>query len=381
MTNITENPKRVQEIYVAGARKLMLERTVVEAPLFDLPAKMVMGNLSSIHALPDIVKTITERVSPEELGTRLRSLGVQVGLGPQGIGWMYIIGRLQRYLNAGWPDREPTFDDHAEAAVVLSFYERLMRSYRSDGKVGPDEEGAEAGWPTLSEADVMDVESRARERGAPRDPHSVRRSLAQLESFIWIVHADARDGIWHHGPYPLSDGSILVFKELTDLQPDYLPWARDAGLSVSRVVVALILSDVDCAVDMVGGLHISDGDYLQHCAGIEILAGDALEPIDEERLAEIAAETKSRQKRLFVQMMSWDDDLKVSHGATQYANDLRGVFELAGFSPEEIQRELIEPFEAAGAAYTESLKNGEYVPTVFGYLGGETPPRVPDVNA
>jgi hypothetical protein len=215
-------------------------------------------------------------------------------------------------------------------------------------------------------------------RGPIQDVTGARRAIAQLEAFIFMLHADARDGINHHGPYDLGDNRVLLVKEHTDIQNLYLPWGRDHRASVSRVVLALVLEDVDCRVDFVGGLHISPQDYLGRCVGFEVLVGDDLHSVSEAEWHEIAKGVSPLNRSLLKLYMNWSEREKVVHGAVQYGNVLRGWMETAGFTEAETRRIVIEPMIENGELYSERLIRKEY-PPIWEFVGGDYPP-VPEIR-
>ncbi|MEV4420151.1 hypothetical protein AB0L40_09280 [Patulibacter sp. NPDC049589] len=368
------DPNEIEALNLAGVRTLMGARTALEAPLLDVPGKMIHGNYAMAHTLPSIARAIEERVPAEELGRRLKQTSVQMSIGLGGLLFTYVLGRLQRHLDAGWPDGGRVDDDEG-AAFVYSWWARAMREYRNDGRLLPG--GDARGWPILGDADVKELAGLALERGPVQDTAGARRSIAQLEAFIFMLHADARDGINHHGPYDLGDGRILLVKEHTDIQNLYLPWGPDHRASESRVVLALVLQDVDCRIDFVGGLHI-DEDYLSRCVGFEVLVGDDLRSVSEQEWHELAESLGPLNRSLLKHYMGWDERQKVDHGAVQYGNVLRGWMETAGFTEAETRRIVIDPMVAAGERYTDRIVGGDF-PPIWDFVGGDYPP-VPSIR-
>jgi hypothetical protein len=373
---MTFDPNEVEALNLAGVRTLMSARTAVESSLLDVPGKMIYGNYAMALTLPQIARAIDERMPAEELGRKLKQVSVQMSIGLGGLLFTYVVGRLQRHLDAGWPDAGRVDDDEG-AAFVYTWWARAMSEYRNDDRLLPD--GDARGWPILGDADVAELADRALTRGPMQDVSGARRAIAQLEAFIFMLHADARDGINHHGPYDLGEGRTLLVKEHTDIQNLYLPWGPDHRADVSRVVVALVLQDVDCRIDFVGGLHISPQDYLSRCVGFEVLVGDDLHPISESEWHDIGASLTPLNRSLMRYYMGWDERQKVVHGAVQYGNVLRGWMETAGFTPEETRRIVIEPMVAAGEPYAEKLIAGNY-PPIWDFVGGDYPP-VPAIRA
>jgi hypothetical protein len=372
-------PGRVEELYFEGIRKLMLGRSALEVPLLDVPGKMIIGDYAVAHGMPHVVAELEKIMPAEELGQRLKTLGVQAAIGIQGSMWGYVLGRLQRQLDAGFPDHG-RLDDDEEAALVYSWWARAIRVYREDDKLVPTQEGAVKGWPILPAGEAEALATRATERGPLTDIPGTRRALAQLEAFIFMLHADARDGTFHHGPYPLENGSILLVKELTNLQSEYMPWGVDNGTEVSRVVVAMVLDGVECEVDLVGGLHITPENYLERCTGVAMFADDDLHPITESEVQELGKVAGPRGRKLFMTFMNWDERQKVMHGTDQYASFLRGWFEAAGLTPDDFRRIVVGPFREASEPYAERLIARDY-PPIWEYVASEQEPKLPGVHA
>src|SRR4051794_38785805 len=112
MTTST-SARSVQDTFERAVRRFMAERsTVIETTLFDLPRKMILYNQCAVEVLPGVVAEIERRVPATELGRRRRVVGLPLALDLGGLPWMYLFGRLQRYLDAGWPDTPVDLDDH-----------------------------------------------------------------------------------------------------------------------------------------------------------------------------------------------------------------------------------------------------------------------------
>lgn len=360
-------------------RAFLQARTAVESPLFDVPAKMVYGNYAAVHALPEMLDRVAERITPEELGRRLKTLGVPVGLALQGVAWDLLIGRTQRYLAEGWPDRDIDLGDHVDVSRALAFWARATRAYRNDGKLAPGVGGADETLAILPQAESDRVARRALDRGPIRDLAGVRRALGELELHVFVVHAEARDGIFHHGPYDLGDVRVLIVKELTDLQPRFLPWVDErAWLEVPRIVIPMVLEDVTCRFDLFS-VYWDPHDYLERVVGFDILVGEQLQSVSEERLIEIAATTRGAQRLQFSVMAAWDRTQKVAHGAAQYANCFQAIPRAAGFTDDEIRKLLIAPFEVAGKPYLERAAGPDRV-TVWEHLAGDRWPILPELR-
>jgi hypothetical protein len=373
--------QQVQDEFEAAIRQFMTERsTVIETTLFDLPTKIVLGQYCGYDVLPKVTAELERRVSAEELGRRRRTPGLTLALGLCGFLWIYLFGRLQRYLEAGWPDKEVDLGDQDEAAAVLTYWEGVARAYRADGSLVAGQTRDDGVIRCLDDDDVQRLASAALARGRVEDAGLVRRALAQMELYCFLIHGEQRDGIFNHGPYSLEDGSLLVVKELTDLQNPFMTWMTpERHLSVPRVVVPIVVKDVECWFDMFGTLYTEPEDYFPFVTGMEFLAGEELEPISLEQLEGLGQEAHEVQKDVFREMARWDERYKIQHAAVQYANVNYPLLELAGATQDEIRKVLIEPFEAAGEQYVEKARDDSG--RLWEYVASGREPLFPEVKA
>lgn len=365
----------------AAIRQFLRERTTVDSPLFDVAAKMVYGDYAAVAGVPTLMDLVNARATPEEVGRRLKALGVPLGLVMNGIGWAYSLGRLQVHLDAGWPDNYVDLAALAEqdrAAEVYTWWARIMQVYRNDGQLVVGQGGAAPIFTTLPDAVVDDLVARARARGPVTDVAALRRAVAELDMYEFVTHAEARDGIHQHGPYRLGEGRSLWVKEFTDLQCRYMPSASDeTRLDVSRVVIALVLRDVDIRFDIFA-VYCEPENYFDRIEAVEILAGDDLDAISLERLSQIADSSVKAQRKYFLQMARWDDKTKVTHAAAQYANDFHALMTLVGYGHDEVRTLLIEPFEKAAEQYYEHAVSDDRL-KVFGHVVGDRDPVFPEL--
>jgi hypothetical protein len=342
--------------------------TVIETPLLSLPGKMAYGNYCSSLALPGAIRALNGIMSAEEIGARLKKPGVGVALGfTGGYVWSSVLGRLQRYLDAGWPDRDIDLRDGQEAKFALDWWARAMSIYRNDGCLTPDAR-TDASMSILEPPLAQSLAAAALRRGPPKDRASLRKALAMLDAFSFSIHVEARDGTFNHGPYPLGDGRVMVVKEITDLQNRFLPWiGRSRWLSVSKIVVPYVAKSVDFRFDMMGTMYANPQEFTDRIVGYDILAGDALDAIELADLQDIANQTRGIQRDVFREIAGWDDRWKIEHAAVDYASNFVQLFEAAGADDEFIQRHLIQPFQMAGKPHLEQLISGG-LPPVWAYL-------------
>jgi hypothetical protein len=270
--------------------------------------------------------------SPEEIGRRMRRPGSRPStLQPYILLTGYLAARQQHRLAAGVGDGDPWADERPEdLAYIVDWWARVMGAYRSDDVLLPGEAGGTL--PVLGDGDVAALAAALRPAGEDRYER-VQRLVATLELFSLMLHGEQRDGIFAHGPYALQDGSTLILKEFTDLRNDYLPWAAPAARNPHDVVVvAYAARDIRVRCDMYASMVVEPHELGDRLAGLAVLVrdGDALEPLPDDRLAEVQAAAQAAQEELFFDVAGWEPRYRIAYGGPLFANHLRPFFDLAG---------------------------------------------------
>ena len=314
-------------------------RDTMKSVLFDLPRRSSLGWEVLYEHGVGFLRELSEHVTAEELGRRMRTIGSRpYSLQPFILMCSYLGARQQHMLDAmlGSEDSFPD-EDFESMAYLLDFWERLQRSYRTDGTLLPQESGGRR--QILDDAMIAEVLEHV--RGVSADEYaSVRRTAATLELYSFILHGEQRDGITGHGPYPLEDGSILFFREFNDLQNDYLPWSATTTRNLyPNVVVAYVAHDVQVECDMFGGIMYEPHELGDRLEGIAMLTNDggAITSIIQDNIAiqEAAAEA---QTELYMKAVGWDDRYRIAYGGPLFANHLKPFFDLAGVGGDVGQR-------------------------------------------
>ncbi|MEA2167438.1 MAG: hypothetical protein QOF76_738 [Solirubrobacteraceae bacterium] len=357
----------------------MQERTAVESPLLDVAAKLTYGNLASVRGLPALIDALDARMTPEEIAEQLKVVGAPMGFALGAMGFCYGMGRLKLWLDAGWPANPDGPDAPDDAGKVFTWWARATRVYRNDGGLVPGEDGARWALEMLPPGSADDLATRALRNGAPVQPAALRRTMAELDMYTFVTHAEARDGIHQHGPYDVGDGRVLCVKEYSDLQSRFQPGITDEfRLPTSRIVVAMVLRDVDVRADLFT-VHVTPDDYFSHIEGVLILAGDDLKPITQNELTEIGEASRNAQRKFFVVVAGWDEQMKVRHAAAQYANAFISLPLIAGYSMDEVDELLIQRFEREGEPYYAAATGPDRA-GAFAYVIGDAEPVFPPIR-
>jgi hypothetical protein len=344
------------------------KRGAMTSQLFDLRRRSLLGWQTKYEHEAGFLREVAAVLTPEEIGRRMRVPGsrpyylqlflmLQDSLG----------ARQQRMLELGLAEGDPFPEERLDDLLfVADFWERASRSYRSDGKLLPDEAGRTQ--PILDEPTL----DRLRELVAPAPREQLdatRRLAASLEAYCFVAHGEQRDGIFGHGPYPGTGGSVLFCKEFNDLRNDFLPWARTGARNVyDNVVVVYECRDVRVACDMFGGIVTDPLDFHNRVERVAVLtqAGGELQPLgpDEQAVARAAAEQATNE--IFFTVVEWPDRYRVEYGAILFMNHVRPFLALAGIDADD---RLAAAAEATAAHYVDTLLAGPDPPAVMVHWG------------
>jgi hypothetical protein len=346
------------------------KREVMKAILFDLPRRSSLGWHALYEHEADFLRELSEHVSPEELGRRMRFPGSRpYALQPFIVVCSYLGARQQELLDSGLSPGDPWDGERVEdLELVMDWWARLQGALRSDDVLLPGEAGGTS--PILDEAVIADVVSRLGPAGAER--HAlVRRTAATLELYSFMLHGEQRDGITGHGPYLLEDGSTLFLKEFNDLRNDYLPWARtDTRNVLDNVVVAHRARDVRVHCDMFGSMNVAPPEFGQLLDGLAVLTNEhgVLRTVGDDELPTIQEAASDAQQELFVRAVEWDDAYKIAYGAPLFANHLKPFFDLAGLTDPSYGERIMRACEATAERMTPLLL-GKPVPSMWPHFG------------
>jgi hypothetical protein len=346
------------------------KREVMKAILFDLPRRSSLGWHALYEHEADFLRELSEHVSPEELGRRMRFPGSRpYALQPFIVVCSYLGARQQELLDSGLSPGDPWDGERVEdLELVMDWWARLQGALRSDDVLLPGEAGGTS--PILDEAVIADVVSRLGPAGAER--HAlVRRTAATLELYSFMLHGEQRDGITGHGPYLLEDGSTLFLKEFNDLRNDYLPWARtDTRNVLDNVVVAHRARDVRVHCDMFGSMNVAPPEFGQLLDGLAVLTNEhgVLRTVGDDELPTIQEAASDAQQELFLRAVEWDDAYKIAYGAPLFANHLKPFFDLAGLTDPSYGERIMRACEATAERMTPLLL-GKPVPSMWPHFG------------
>ncbi len=343
------------------------------SPLFNMPARLVVGSHCYFEHAPEILRRVAAAVPPAELGRRAKSLGHRPnGVGINSLMLGYLNGREQRRLLAGLGPDDPLPEERYEdTESVVDFWGAFMGAYLEDDAGLMT---CEIGYrmPILSEADARAAAAMTRPAAPGEDRTAVRRMMAVVHLYTFIQNGEARVGAFAHGPYPQEDGTILLAKELVGLRDRFIDLGVDERPHLDTVVRLMRVRGVTARFDLYGSLstepfEIEDAIVADAIVTVEDGAARPLGADEVERLTEAAG---TAQVRAYERAAEWSTDYRIGYGADLYASLILTITAAAGL---DMTDEVRERFRATAARVVPGLRDGAEPPLVLAHIGSDAP--------
>ncbi len=332
------------------------------SPLFNLPGRLILGSYCYFENMRPLLSELLTHATSEEIGASMRRLcsrANSIHLNSLMLG--YFNGREQARLLG-----KTTPDDLDEIAHLLDFWARASSAYRSDRQHLPDTTGFS--MPILSSNDVADLATFLGEETA-QSQQKIRRMMATLELYTFILNGEARIGIFHHGPYPLENGDTLLIKEWIGLRDQFYPWAatssRPAFDSVARV---MRLRGVMAKIVLMGSLTTEPKSYEENIVSQAVLGVNgrqvtALSAGEIDVITDVAGEA---QLELYRQMIDWDDRYRVEYGAELYGCIFHTFADALGVP--DFAQKIRQAFRPSIERHVDDLFSGREAPLVLQHI-------------
>lgn len=185
---------------------------------FPVNQSFLLAVTHNFFTLPDAMRRMLQRTTPEEIAQRGRRLGAVVSpLALWMLGYHFLVGR-EALIDL----EELEGSAHADyTALVLDCWRKLALTHRGDGRLDNSEAG---GTNTFLPPTIVQQLYRAL---IPTDA-GIRRRVAEflsaLEEYLFLLNAEARLGIADSGPYPLNVERVLIVRDFFDLKGAHYPW-------------------------------------------------------------------------------------------------------------------------------------------------------------
>jgi len=303
---------------------ILLERGLLESQLFPVNAYISLACYNTYETQYDIMKQVWDRITPEELATKSKTLLSEIHALSITYQWLYYgLGRMGVIFNQcdSDPDKEPK-DKQDQWRFILENWYRLGTHYFTSGN--PTVESA--GYVNLAFGE--EVRSWLQDHLEPVKPQQVsgfRKAIGAVDLYAFMDECEARAKIIEHGPYPINSEEILVITEYTHLHDGHedlwLPWSEtETKLPTSTLGIAMTLKDMKAKAIDVGTISHDPAEYGDHVTSMMAYTkkGSKLAIIGLDELSAYGEAADAAQQELFMRFAEWDKQQRLIAGAKAY---------------------------------------------------------------
>jgi hypothetical protein len=326
------------------------ERTALESALIPVSAYIVTAAVEAFFRHPAMLAAIDAACPAGELGAGGRRPGSQINaVYLWSTANIYLVGRkFLTLFELAADEVEPTW-------TVLDFWERAALGYRGDGH----RQAWDAGMVLRPYGDDVVAELMAGVVPVVSDTERsrIRRWNATVMAYLFLLYFDTRVGTGDSGPYRLPDGRVLLVRDFYRMGVSDFWWSGVAkDMPYSSLTAALVLDDVDLAVNDWGTSITTPEDYLDHLVGFGLFTtdGGSLRPVPEAEVEDILTEVRAAQRELYRSIAAMSRDEKIACGAYVYFTFPRPLAEAAGIADQldwTVPRDSLIPREPIGRLY------------------------------
>jgi len=342
------------------------QRSAMTSPMFNLPGRLVLGSYCYYENLPQFLSEIRSNASEEEIGRGMKRLCTRpnyVHLNSLALG--FLVGREQARLSG-----KDGADDDGKLVQVMEFWSNVARNYRNDGLMLPDE--ADFTVPILPEETVGDLNEALHLEPPEELRRQIHRLVATLELFTFILHGEARVGVFHHGPYSLDGdgGDTLVVKELVGLREDFYPWAQlNARLPYDNIACVMRFQNVRSKIVLFGTLTTEPRDYASSITAetLFVVEDGAYRPLPADEIPELTQIAADAQLELYRRVIDWDGRYRIEYGADLYGYLLKSFADQLGLG-EAFGHKIRACFGESIERHLEDLYSGSERPWVLEHI-------------
>jgi hypothetical protein len=297
------------------------KRGLLETQLFPVTAYICVSFYNAYDILYDILKKVSEKMTPEQLGFESRKILSEIqALSIFYIPLYYMVGRMgEIHRNKGDPGSE-SLKKREETLFVLDFWKRLAESYFQGNLSVFDSDKKNI---AINQKDVdwtidhlVDINKES--------AGFMKRTMANLEIVSFLDECEARAKLCDHGPYPINDNEILIFREISHLfdgKEPHFPWSETkATAPFNNIAFAYRLKDINVEFDDFATMETVPEDFTDHITGAAIFTRDNnnVKPLDFEVLEGFNDYATKANKELFLKFSKWDRKQRLIAGAYAY---------------------------------------------------------------
>jgi len=320
-------------------------RGLLETQLFPVTAYICVSFYNAYDMLYDILKKISEKTTPEEMGRQSRKILSEIhALSIFYIPLYYMVGRMGEIQRNNGDPKSESPEKREQTLFVLDFWKRLATSYFQNQKLSVYDSNKQNIVLDQSEIskplnNVVDLST--------EEIKQVKRTMANLEVVSFLDECEARAKICDHGPYQINDNEALIFREISHLYDGgkpHFPWSEtNAKAPYNNIAFVYRLKEVEASFDDFATLEANPQDFTENITGVALLTrdGDKVKSLDLDVLDSFKDYSEKANKELFLKFSKWDRKQRLIAGAYAYCYGYARYTNFVGIS-DEINWDLTE---------------------------------------
>jgi hypothetical protein len=303
---------------------ILAERGLLESKLFPVNEYISVSFYQTYEKLYDVMTQVWNRISPEELATKSKTLLSEIQALSITYLWLYYgLARMGIVFNKyeSDPSKEPE-DKQEQWKWLLEQWYRLATNYFNTGKPTV----ASSGRVNLALGDdSLNWLKNHLEPVTEDQVKKIRRQIGSVDLYAFMDECEARAKIIDHGPYPIEKNEIMIISEYTHLHDGkeslWLPWSdTEAKLPTASLGIAMTLKDCRTFFNDIGTVTVDPGDYsrLVTSACAYTKHGSKVVSLGLDELTAYAETADVAQTELYMKFAEWDKRKLMIAGAEAY---------------------------------------------------------------
>ncbi|MFT3872367.1 MAG: hypothetical protein QM714_06915 [Nocardioides sp.] len=369
--------------------RLCTTRTTQESKLFPVSAYMMYGYALSFLRYPTLLRRLSEHMSPEEVGDRIREVHTKSSVLNLSVAAGFFLGGRELFIDMGLI--KPT-DAVEDVYFVEDFFERLHLSFhRQHSHALPSDANMRAQMLPERRLQVYEADAIPMRPG-DRLHTALKKFMATASQFAFLSHCESRPGIFNDGPYRTRPNEEMLVRGFADLGEGDLPWLDGVTSDVihNNLTIPVIVKDTHFHIvddwssfeatpsydhDKVIAAGLYTSDFLSD-GHIPVAMDNAATMAD---FLEQQTDVLQKATRDLWQVMSgWTREQMLDAGALTYAACLKDIFHLAGIYDQDDWFTMDPRLEEFRPIFNDEYGNG-VIGEMLGTLSLTTQQRSPYV--
>lgn len=358
---------------------LFITRTAQESKLFPVLPYINMCMTESYYRYPEIVREITEHLSPEDIGHWARETNNNFTHMRAYCHFnFYLLGRAN-LIRLGLLRPEDNLED---LWLMCDWWNRMMKAYNRERGTTFAADAANIA-PMHAERTLQVFEADAIAVGSdPRLRAAAAKFIATATQYNLLAHCECRLGLHSSGPYALGGDALMHVRHFTNLAEGDFSWLDGVAEDVpyGNLLMPVITKGVGVEISDFGSAYTSPEDYQSKVVGVGLYATDSLSehPIpvgmgSARELAEtfehLVSVLNDATRKLYKRISGWNARQRIDAGLYVYFQGLAEPAHMAGVFRHEDWEFVDERNGRLRGLYNEEFALDSYVENWAALLG------------